>query len=305
LVANRPWRNLALKNVRPANTLFTAAARGQVSTTLAERDDDAGRAILPRTAGIPEREPAANLALEEALFLRNAGFVVRVWENAESVIIGRAQLAVFETDVGYCKANGIPVVRRFTAGGTVYNGPGNLNWSLFVANGAASGSLRYESSPLAIFRRASGPVLSALSASGVEAWLDPPNRILTEEGKISGMAAYVSRSGFLCHGTLLVGADLGRVKALTTPSPEALERRYTRSRDVKTANAPLDVDSFIHTFVRTLADETRLEIETGSPDGRESPLANQLLATRYSDDAWNLGDPFALGDKVWAAARVR
>jgi lipoate---protein ligase len=263
---------------------------------------EAGRAILPLALSALGGEPAANLALEEALFLRNEGFIVRVWGNRESVIIGRAQLASFETDVGYCKAHGVPIVRRFTAGGTVYNGPGNLNWSLFVARGLSSGTLRYESSPHDIFRSASRPVLSALAASGVDAWLDPPNRILTKEGKISGMAAYVSRRGFLCHGTLLVAADLSRVKALTTPSSEALERKYTRSRDVKTANAPLDVDSFIHTFVRTLADETNLAIEKGSPDDGERDLARDLLATRYGDESWNLGDPFAVGGKVGAAA---
>jgi lipoate---protein ligase len=272
---------------------------------LGRRGVDAGRAILPQKGGKAEDEPHANLALEEALFLRNDGFVVRIWENRESVIIGRAQLARFETDIGYCKANAIPIVRRFTAGGTVYNGPGNLNWSLFVARCVVSGSLRYESSPHAIFRGASMPLLSALEASGVKARLDPPNRILTDEGKISGMAAYVSRKGFLCHGTLLVGADLGRVKALTTPSPETIGRRYTRSRDVKTANAALDVDSFIHTFVRTLADETKLAIEIAGPDERERELTAELLATRYGDDEWNLGDPFAGGDKVGTAALVK
>jgi hypothetical protein len=44
----------------------------------------------------------------------NEGFVVRVWENSESVIIGRAQLARFETNVEYCQAHGIPIVRRST-----------------------------------------------------------------------------------------------------------------------------------------------------------------------------------------------
>jgi len=272
---------------------------------MGRREDEVGRAMLPPAIGKVDCEPAANLALEEALFLRNEGFIARVWENSESVIIGRAQLASFETDVAYCKAHEIPILRRFTAGGTVYNGPGNLNWSLFVARGLGSGTLRYESSPHEIFRSSSRPLLYALAASGVEAWLDPPNRVLTKEGKISGMAAYVSRRGFLCHGTLLVGADLGRVKALTTPSPEALERKYTRSRDVKTANAPLDVDSFIHTFVRTLADETRLAIETGSPDESERALADELLATRYRDEGWNLGDPFALDEKLGPAALVR
>jgi len=261
--------------------------------------------MLPPRGGEADGDPAANLALEEALYLRNEGFVARVWENRESVIIGCAQLASYETDVEFCKDQGIPIVRRFTAGGTVYNGPGNLNWSLFVARGLGSGRLRYESSPHAIFRSASRPLLIALAASGVDAWLDPPNRILTKEGKVSGMAAYVSRKGFLCHGTLLVGADLARVKALTTPSPEALERRYTRSRDVRTANAPLEVDSFIHTFVRTLAEETNLAIEKGSPDAGERALARDLLEARYGDDDWNLGDPFAVGSRVGASALVR
>lgn len=268
-------------------------------------ESGAGRAMLPRRAGAVEREPEANLALEEALYLRNGGLLARVWENSESVIIGRAQLASHETDVGYCRAQGIPIVRRFTAGGAVYNGPGNLNWSLFVARALDSGPLRYESSPHAIFRSASSPLLSALEESGVSAWLDPPNRILTRDGKISGMAAYVSRKGFLCHGTLLVGADLGRVKALTTPSTESIGRKYTRSRDVKTGNAPLEVDSFIHTFVRTLADETKMTLETASPDPHELALMNELLATRYREEAWNLGDPFAWSDKVGAAAVVR
>jgi lipoate---protein ligase len=256
-----------------------------------------GRVILPRGAGVAEREPAANLALEEALFLRNEGLLARVWENEESVIIGRAQLASHETDVAFCGANSIPIVRRFTAGGAVYNGPGNLNWSLFVARGLDSGPFKYESSPHAIFREASRPLLHALEQCGVHARLEPPNRILTRDGKISGMAAYVSRNGFLCHGTLLVGADLQRLKALTTPSPEAIGRRYTRSLDVKTANAPLDVDSFIRSFVGTLADEAKMEIKKASPDARELALMRDLVHARYGDEGWNMGDPFASSEE--------
>lgn len=223
-----------------------------------------------------------------------------MWENRESVIIGRAQLARFETDLDYCVSHGVPVVRRFTAGGTVYNGPGNLNWSLFVSSGVGSGELRYESSPHAIFRRASTPLVRALQASGVTARLDPPNRILVGEGKVSGMAAYVSRKGFLCHGTLLVGADLERVRSLTTPSSEAIARRYTRSRDHRTANVRVDVDSFIHTFVSTLAEETRMPVDDATPEGEESSLAADLLESKYRREAWNLGDPFA-----WKEERAR
>lgn len=226
-----------------------------------------------------------------------------MWENCESVIIGRAQLAAYETDLAYCQKNGIPVVRRFTAGGAVYNGPGNLNWSIFVAREATSGSLRYVSAPLAIFRMAAGPVKSALNSSGVDAMFEPPNTIVTDEGKISGMAAYVSKDGFVCHGTLLLGANLERLKALTTPHPGPLRRRYTRSRDVRTANASVKVDSFIRTFLATLAEEGKMAIEKGSPDRIELELSEELVAARYGDAGWNLGDPFERG-LVAEAAQV-
>lgn len=255
------------------------------------------------TGGKGQDDPAANLAMEEAIFLTIEGFVARVWENRESVIIGRAQIARFETDLALCEAGGVPVVRRFTAGGAVYNGPGNLNWSLFVPRSMQSGALRYESSPHAVFRRASAPVIAALGECGVEARLDPPNRIVTSEGKISGMAAYVSRAGFLCHGTLLVAADLSRVKALTTPSPERLERRYARSRDVRTANSHVAVDSFIRTFVRTLADETKLTMVVGEPGERERRLADQLVSAKYGGERWTFGDPFQWSEGAAPVAR--
>jgi len=251
------------------------------------------RAMVSRPKDGSHLDAFANFALEEALYLENEGLLLRVWENEESVIIGRAQLAEFETDVAYCEENRIPIVRRFTAGGAVYNGPGNINWSLFVSRAVHTPSLRYVSDPRAVFRVASVPLLSALSSLDVKAHLEPPNSIVTSAGKVSGMAAYVSRDGFLCHGTLLTSADLQRVKSLTTPSPQPLERRYTRSRDVKTANSKLDSDSFIHTLVTTIGDETGLKLEYTEPTEGEESTARRLLREKYSKDAWNLGDPFA------------
>ncbi len=76
-------------------------------------------------------------------------------------------------------------------------------------------------------------VVEAAASCGVRAWLEEPNRILSADGKVSGMAAYLSRDGLLCHGTLLLDADLEEAAALTQPSGVELERRYTRSRAMK------------------------------------------------------------------------
>jgi lipoate---protein ligase len=247
--------------------------------------------LLARAIVTQEKEPAANLSLEEAIFLENRGVTLRFWSNDESVIIGRAQLARYETDLAYCRENGIAVVRRFTAGGAVYNGPGNINWSVFLAREAEARGLGYVKDPSEIFRRFSRPLLGALREMGVDAELEPPNRIVTPEGKISGMAAYVSKDGLLCHGTLLLDADLERVRRVTSPSKEPLERRYTRSRDMCTVNTGLDAGSLTRAFIRAFEEEAGLRLAEAQPSDAEGAAAGRLLE-KYTDPAWNLGDPF-------------
>ena len=247
--------------------------------------------MLARAIVTEETDPAANLSLEEAIFLENRGVTLRFWSNEESVIIGRAQLAKYETDLAFCKENGIAVVRRFTAGGAVYNGRGNINWSIFLAREAEARGLGYVKDPSEIFRRFSRPLLVALRELGVDAELEPPNRIVTPEGKVSGMAAYVSKDGLLCHGTLLLDADLERVRRVTSPSREQLERRYTRSRDTRTVNTGLEVGSLVRTFIRVFEEEAGLELAEARPSEAEGETAGRLLS-KYTDPTWNLGDPF-------------
>ena len=184
----------------------------------------------------------ANLALEEAMLRENRGLILRLWTNERSVVIGRAQLAQYETDLEYCTRQSVPVVRRVTAGGTVYNGPGNINWSLFVGREFSRGGIRYIWGVGELFRMAAGVVTEASRRCGVRTWLEEPNRILSDGGKVSGMAAYVSRDGLLCHGTFLLSADLEEAKRLTEPAAKTLERRYTRSRSMRMANTGIELD---------------------------------------------------------------
>ncbi len=233
----------------------------------------------------------ANLALEEALLKENRGLILRLWSNERSVIIGRAQLAAHETDLGRCEREGIPVVRRMTAGGAVYNGPGNTNWSIFIGSGYAAGGIRYLWDAREVFRMCSRVVVKAAAACDVETWFEEPNRILSEGGKVSGMAAYISRSGLLCHGTMLLEADLAEAASLTSPADVRLQRRYTRSRVATMANTGMRSDAFIASMRHVVEDEIGREIELGTPTPGERTVMDSVLP-RYLDPAWNLGDPF-------------
>jgi lipoate-protein ligase A len=233
----------------------------------------------------------ANLALEEAMLRENRGLTIRLWTNERSVIIGRAQLAQFETDLAYCAEEGIPVVRRVTAGGTVYHGPGNVNWSLFVGRDFSAGGIRYIWGVGELFAMAARLVTETSQRCGVRTWLEAPNRILSDGGKVCGMAAYISREGLLCHGTFLLSADLVEAKRLTDPAQRQLERRYTRSRAMTMANTGIELGTFIAAFRDVAGESIGRDLDVDQPRPNEIRVM-ESLAEKYRSSAWNLGDPF-------------
>ena len=243
-------------------------------------------------------DPYADFALEEAIFRGLNRVTARVWRNNLSVIIGRAQLASLETDLAYCTKKRIPIVRRFTAGGAVYNGPGNINWSLFIPAWFDGSGLAFERDPRGVFRLASSVVVRALRNCGVESRFDLPNRIVNEEGKTCGMAAYISNRGLLCHGTLLASADLKEVERVTTPLREVAEQRYVRSNPAKMANTRVRYETFLREMKTVLEESGGCPFEASQPSAEELEMAKMLYDERYGRDDWNLGDPFAERGKL-------
>ena len=78
-------------------------------------------------------DPAYNLAFEEYV-LQNLrqGDILILWQNANSVIVGRNQNAEAEINRAFVEEHGIKVVRRNTGGGAVFHDLGNLNYSFIT-----------------------------------------------------------------------------------------------------------------------------------------------------------------------------
>jgi lipoate-protein ligase A len=247
--------------------------------------------LVGRLLEVTLGDPFSNLALEEVLFMGLRVPTLRVWNNQRSVIIGRAQLARFETDIECCRDRSIPVVRRFTAGGAVYNGPGNLNWSFLVPRGT-DWTRTGLGDASRVFESFAAIVVRALRACSVDCEFKPPNSIVDGHGKISGMAAYISKGGVLCHGTLLIDADLEEVESLTRPSDEELVRRYPRSKFAPVSNCGVETRD----FVSKLAEGSGYDLKKDRLTTAESESTLRLVASKYAEDGWNLGDPFSLDD---------
>lgn len=229
-------------------------------------------------------DPYSNVALEEEIFTEVEVPTLRVWENQKSVVIGRAQLAKYETDLEYCRSMSIPVVRRMSAGGAVFNGPGNLNWSFFVPRNERSPWPRGDAK--SVFNSFAATVNEALRRCGVRSEFVPPNMLVDKRGKICGMAAYLSKEIVLCHGTLLIDADLQEVQKLTNPSTTKISRRYPRSRFAKVSNCGVNRSDFVSELAGSWPG---FEKEEWTPADKRTW---SRLVEKYRSVEWNLGDPF-------------
>ncbi|MBN1289678.1 MAG: hypothetical protein JXA49_08595 [Actinobacteria bacterium] len=168
-------------------------------------------------------EPGINLSREKHYWLLTEGDYARVWRNSDCVVLGRFLKPEEEVRVEEAEALGIPVLKRTSGGGAVFHDRGNINYSLYLDSGSATGWPALKS-----FETLSFPVTSLLEMLDIPWTWVPPNNIYVEGGKISGSAQARRNGRVLHHGTVLVDADLGRMKLLL--------REDGRSRSAPTVN---------------------------------------------------------------------
>ena len=82
--------------------------------------------------------PVHNLACDEVLLNmleeEAVGEILRFWTSTQYfVVLGSSNNVRDEVDLDACRADGIPILRRHSGGGTVLQGPGCLNFSLILA----------------------------------------------------------------------------------------------------------------------------------------------------------------------------
>jgi len=225
-------------------------------------------------------DPAANLALDEALLLAaeetGGGEVLRMWElPSPAVVLGAGGSMAIDVNIAACEADGIPILRRASGGGTVLIGPGCLCFSLVLG---------YDSTPGLEDIRASnryvlGRVAIALRPL-VAARFEGTSDLAVHSLKVSGNAQQRKRRHFLHHGTILCGFDLGLIgKYLHSPERQPDYRRNRAHSE------------FVANLATTTAEVKRLLAAEWQADGEYAPtpweLLRSLVAGKYSFDGWN------------------
>lgn len=229
--------------------------------------------------------PCVNLATEEYLLLneQRTDDMLLLWRNANTIVIGRHQLAVQEINIDFVRERGITIVRRITGGGAVYHDLGNVNFS-FITRATNAEQITLE--------RFTKPVAKALRAMGLNAKTTGRNDIAVDGLKVSGNAQHLFKGRLLHHGTMLFDADLSILGQALKPHPSKLISRGIRSVRSRVTNIlpllpePMSVESFMNKIAVALASDDAKPLVLDS--AAERAIA-ALRDNKYATHAWTMG----------------
>ena len=239
-------------------------------------------------------DPYMNLAFEESFFIVQANNVnssntIRIWRNANAVVIGYFQKAVEEVNFEEANKIGAVVTRRFTGGGAVYHDLGNINYAI-----AYKVKKKIDKPLDTAFRYLIKGVLFALKYLNLEAELENINDVVVGNHKVSGTVASYKQDTLFLHGSILVSTDLEKLYNVLKVSRKKLEDKKISSIKYRVTTISnilkrkISYKEIIKAFVKGYEELFNAEAYYDLPESIELNIAEILYKYKYSLKEWNL-----------------
>ena len=228
--------------------------------------------------------PDYNLALEQFVFdrLDRSHRYFMLWQNNNSIIVGKHQNTAAEINAAYVNEHNITVVRRLSGGGAVYHDLGNINFTIISD---ADNDID--------FTTFCKPIQKALISFGVPVEISGRNDMTVEGKKFSGNAQYVKQNRIMHHGTILYDSSLETLSRALRVSGDKIESKGIASVQSRVTNirpymrSPLSLEQFWAALKQYLFAAFDLREYNLSP--ADTAAVDLLREHVYSQWSWNYG----------------
>ncbi|MDD6185669.1 MAG: lipoate--protein ligase [Bacteroidales bacterium] len=230
--------------------------------------------------------PYHNLAVEEYLLQQTTDSVFMLWQNDNTIVIGRHQNTAAEINQEYVDNHRVNVVRRLTGGGAVFHDTGNLNFT-FIQN-VESGKKEID------FLKYLQPIVNALRSLGVPVAFSGRNDLVINGQKISGNAMTFFGNRVLEHGTLLFSSQMSDLANALKADPDKFIDKAVKSVRSRVTNIsdhlphPMTVLEFRDYLMDYIMKDNQLSgIQNLTKE--EEAIVNRLMEEKYQTWEWNYG----------------
>ncbi len=232
-------------------------------------------------------DPHWNLALEQFVFdrLERGHSYFMLWQNHNSIIVGKYQNTQEEINAAFVKEKTISVVRRLSGGGAVYHDLGNLNFT-FITSAEKNKGIDFS-----VFCK---PIQEALQSLNVPVEISGRNDMTVDGMKFSGNAQYLKEGRVMHHGTILYDSDMTMLSQALKPGNDKIESkgiksirsRVTNIRPFMKNNEPLSAFwDALKNYMNAALDMKDLMLSPG-----QIAEVDELNKKRYSQWSWNYGN---------------
>lgn len=226
------------------------------------------------------RDGAYNHALEEYLIKNLKRELFMIWQNDNTVLLGRNQNPYKEVNWDYMKETQAKLVRRPSGGGCIYTDKNIVQYTIITKKEEDS------------LRKFTEPVVNYLNEKGVKAEFTGRNDIIVDGRKISGNAQYKDRELMIHHGSIIYQDSSIDIGKLLTPAKLKLAKKSLTSVKSRITSLKSMMNMDIAMFIEELKNyiKTYYHInENYVLSADELEKVEEIRKNKYANDEWTYG----------------
>ncbi len=230
------------------------------------------------SSSVPE-----DLALDEACLIEadesDGPAVLRFWEpRHDAVVLGASRSIRDDVLVEACRADGVPILRRSSGGGTVVVGPGVLNVAFILPETSAPGLWAVDAAHRYVLEQ----LAKSMVRAGQPVTIEGSGDLVIGGRKCGGSAQRRLKHWFMVHCSILYEMPVERIaRYLALPERQPAYRRR-RSHEDFLSNLPLPRRTLVEAIRAIWAPGFALS----PPPARALALVPGLVSERFGNRSW-------------------